>query len=109
MDEPTLGEVNRRLASVAEQISKLATAIEALQAAIAITYVRQDVYRAEKEVLVNILKNERAAVELLEKSITEQIESLEEWKDWSLKIIVGAVILAVLALIFSGVGGLSPP
>lgn len=69
------------IAALNENIRRLNDTILALRDEMVTTYVRKDVYEAEK------------------KEWREDISSLKNWLVWGQRIVIGAVFLALLALV----------
>lgn len=42
-----------------------------------------------------------ASADAVQKRLTEQVEDLESWQTWALRIVVSAVVIAVLALVIN--------
>ena len=76
-----------------ETVDRLADAVTALERRIAETYVRQDVYEAHRRA------DAQAGAEL-----SRQVQSVRSVLDWTAKIIVGAVLLALLGLVITNGG-----
>lgn len=77
-------------------VDRLTETIVNLERRMAETYVRQDVYERERQL-------DAAAGE----SLANQVSSLVSLKDWAIKLVLGAVILGLVALLFASNGG--PP
>lgn len=75
-------------------IRDLSQAVRALESQIAQTYVRKDVWLEAR-------KNDADAGLIL----SEQVKALIALRDWTVKIIVGAVLLALLGLVLVSNGG----
>lgn len=77
MTDPTLREWQALTAAM----SNLTTELRELRVEMASTYVRRDVYQAESS------------------AANQRILSLESFKDWGVRLVLGAIILALLALV----------
>ena len=98
---PTLGEVARSMGRLEKEISN----------------VRQDIRSLEekvptKELIVTTERAWEANLRALEDRFVERtavledkISDLEDWKTWTLRIVMGAVIMALMGLILTSSGG----
>src|SRR5690348_10619280 len=79
--EPTMGEVMRRLDEVARQMSELFREIKEDRAAAAATFVRQDVYIAQRHadhaVVADLASEAKAAKETLGREIRDVRRDME--------------------------------
>lgn len=98
-DEPTLGEVIRRLDDVSRQLVELTREIKDDRSANAATFVRQDVYVAQRQA-------DGAVVADLHGEIRTLKESRQKDSDWrrqqnlSLAVVaIGAVVSIALAIV----------
>ena len=94
-DELTSREVIRYLDENTAATRELRAAIDALRTEIAQTYVRKDVWLEAR-------KNDAEAG----LALAEKVNSLVSLRDWALKIVVGAVIVALLGLVLVSKGQL---
>lgn len=69
-------------------VEKLTMTIENLPAVMAAIYVRQDVYRADQR-LHDLKHNEQDG----------EIESLTSFKEWAIRAVLGAIIVALVGLL----------
>lgn len=92
--ELTSREILRHLDDNTAATRDLRNAIDALRGEIAQTYVRKDVWLEAR-------KNDADAGLVL----SEQVRSLVSLRDWTVKIIVGTVLLALLGLVIASNGG----
>ena len=86
----TLGEVARRLDEVFQRYEQIANDLPK-------TFVTKELFEARQEVLLARIEAAMAQHVVLQK----QVEDLEDDKKWLYRLIVGAVILALLGLLFS--------
>lgn len=90
INQATLGEVARRLDDVFNRFETMANDLPK-------SFVTKDLYEAYKEVA----KAEHNALLIQMGSQTQRIAELEDDKKWLWRLVVGAVILALLGLLFS--------
>lgn len=83
-DEPTRRDFEHLTRTVAE----LSSTIKDLQTMMTATYVRKDVY-----------ERDQTSHDHTHQEQQKDITALEGWRDWALRIIVGAVMLALLGLV----------
>lgn len=83
-DEPTRRDFEHLTRTVAE----LSSTIKELQTMMTATYVRKDVYARDQ------ISHDHTHAEQ-----QKDIDDLVGWKEWALRIIVGAVMLALLGLV----------
>lgn len=77
-------------------IEKLDGSVNSLERRIADTYVRKDVYNAHRE------RDAKAG-----ENLASKVDALVALRDWALKLVVGAIILALLGLVItSNTGGI---
>lgn len=90
VDEPALGEVARRLDEVFKRYEQIANELPK-------TFVSKDLFEASKE----LTKAQVDAAQIQHAVLQKQVEALEDDKKWLYRLIIGAIILAVLGLLFS--------
>lgn len=73
---------------LSRSVSELSQTIKELQAMMTVTYVRQDVYARDMNAHDHTHREQQ-----------NDIDSLVGWRDWALRIVVGAVMLALLGLV----------
>lgn len=95
-DDLTQRELLRYLRESIDATRELRGAVDQLRTEISQTYVRKDVYEADR----------RADAEAGSK-LSGEVNALIRLRDWALKLVVGAVILALLGLVLVNNGG--PP
>lgn len=83
MEEPTLGEVMRRLDDTVNKLDALAVKIEE-------SYVRQDVYQADFQASRNLLQ-----------TLIDRIKKMEDRFEWLVRAVAGILIAAVLTVLFT--------
>lgn len=93
----TQRELLRYLKESIDATRELRAAIDQLRGEIASTYVRKDVYEAD-----------RRADSEAGRDLNDRVNSLVSLRDWALKIVVGAVLLALLGLVLVSNNG-GPP
>ena len=77
IEEPTLGEVLRRLDLVVSQLNEIASELKADRAENAKTYVRQDVYMAQRQADAAIVHDLNGDIRKVETKAGERIDKLE--------------------------------
>lgn len=82
------------LKRLTHSVDRLTDTIVNLERRMAETYVRQDVYERDREL-----------DELAGRNLSEKVHALTSIRDWAIKLIVGAVILALLGLVLVSNGG----
>lgn len=90
VDEPGLGEVARRLDEVFKRYEQIANDLPK-------TFVSKDLFEASKE----LTKAQIDAASAQHLVLQKQVEALEDDKKWLYRLIIGAIILAVIGLLFS--------
>lgn len=94
-DEPlTSREILRHLDENTEATRALRGAIDQLRNEISQTYVRKDVWLEARK------SDAEAGL-----ALSEQVRALISLRDWTVKIIVGTVLLALLGLVIASNGG----
>jgi hypothetical protein len=88
--DPTLGEVARRLDDVLSRFEKLAGDLPR-------TFVSRDLFDSYKE--TTAAKND--LMESEHRDLARRINELEDDKKWLYRLIVGAVILAIVSIAFT--------
>lgn len=83
-DEPTRRDFEHLSRSVAE----LSQTIKEFNTMLELNYVRKDVYARDQ-----------ASHDHTHGEQQKDIDDLTDWKDWALRIVVGAVMLALLGLV----------
>lgn len=83
-DAPT----RRDFEHLSDTVAKLTRTLEGLQVMMAATYVRQDVYERDQKLH-----------EQVHEAQDEALEDINSLKDWAIRLIVGAVMLALLGTI----------
>ncbi|HET6915886.1 MAG TPA: hypothetical protein VFH56_07320 [Acidimicrobiales bacterium] len=105
LPEPTMGEVMRRLDEVARQMTELAREMKDDRAAAAATFVRQDVYIAQRHADQAVTSD--VATDVI--SLRREMESVEAKRVATLRWAIGTVLipigLALLALVVALQGG----
>lgn len=71
-----------------KSVEELSRTIKELQVMMSATYVRIDNYERDQR-----------AHDATHQSIRDEVDGLVGWKDWALRIVVGAVMLALLGLV----------
>src|SRR5690348_17825354 len=103
--EPTMGEVMRRLDEVARQMTELAREMKEDRAAAAATFVRQDVYIAQRQADQAVTTD--VATDLI--TLRRDMETTESKRVATIRWVVGVVLipigLALLALVVALRGG----
>lgn len=77
IDEPTLGEVLRRIDSLTQQVTQLVTELKQDRADAARTYVRQDVYMANRTAEAAVVADLHGDVARVEAKTNERFERIE--------------------------------
>lgn len=77
-NEPTLGEVLRRLDEVSRQMSEMAREMKADRADAAKTYVRQDVYMAERHASQSIVADLHGDIQAAKSELGGEIKTLKD-------------------------------
>src|SRR3954452_9967270 len=96
--DPTLGEIARRLNEVFAKFDQVTSDLPR-------TFVNKDLFEAYKELAK--ANHDRLQVEL--DASEKRIEALEDDKKWLYRLIVGAVILALVGLVVGVSHGLNSP
>lgn len=78
LDPPTLAELMRRLDEMAVRQEKILDEIKQDRAAMASTYVRQDVYMAERQMANAVAADIRTDVTQLETSTDREIKAIKD-------------------------------
>lgn len=81
LDPPTLGEVLRRLDEVAQRLESVATKLDESQERAARTYVRQDVYLAERQSMESNIADIRSDVATVSTKSGERHDKVNERLD----------------------------
>lgn len=89
-DSPALPEVARRLNEVFGRYEQIANELPK-------TFVSKELFEAKQEVMLARIDAAMAQHVVLQK----QVEALEDDKKWLYRLIIGAVVLAVLGLLFT--------
>lgn len=76
-DPPTLGEVLRRLEVVATQLGGIAREIKEDRAAAASTYVRQDVYLAERRASSAVVADLHGDIQVVRAEVGSEIQGIK--------------------------------
>lgn len=104
-NEPTMGEVMRRLDDVSRQMTELAREMKEDRAAASATFVRQDVYIAQRQADQAVAADTASDV----RALRLEVETAESKRVAAVRWAIGAVLvpiaLALLALIVSLRGG----
>lgn len=106
-DEPTLGEVTRRLEEITRQLTEIAGQMREEQARAAQTYVRQDVYNANRQAdhaVVADLHGDIAAV-------ATKLDGTESARKANVRWAIGTglALAAVLVALFGVLIQMGPP
>lgn len=72
LEEPTLGEVMRQLMSLSQQVERLVERLEKDRIDAAATYVRRDVYTAERQALESNISDVRTDVTAVNVKVDEK-------------------------------------
>lgn len=89
-DSPTLGEIGRLLEALRGETQAFRNEVNARFDEIAGTYVRRDVYDAEARANASYVKG-----------LEERVVTLEGNQAWIARIIIGAVVMAILGGLFA--------
>jgi hypothetical protein len=90
IDGPSLGEIGRLLEALRDETRAFRVEVNGRFDEIAGTYLRVDVYRAERSASAEYVKG-----------IESRLEKLEGNQAWLVRIIIGTVIAAVLGGLFA--------
>lgn len=93
MSEPSTGEISRNLLLIREDLKGLKDSVEQ----------RPD-WNDLRDTRGNLEGKitAEARIRELERAVADKaIKALEDWKDWSVKLIVGAVLVAVVSLVMA--------
>jgi hypothetical protein len=86
---PTDDEPSRRdFEHLSHSVAELSQTIKEFNTMLELNYVRKDVYARDQD-----------AHKVVHADQAKDIADLTDWKDWALRIIVGAVMLALLGLV----------
>lgn len=97
--EYTPGEVARTLARLEAGLVELGTKIDNL------SFVRADVWRAEHAALVARIDTVRDEAERDRSEVRKDLAGTQENLRWLVRVLVGAMLAAVVTYIVSGYGG----
>jgi ElaB/YqjD/DUF883 family membrane-anchored ribosome-binding protein len=78
INEPTLGEVLRRIDGLTQQVRELVAELKEDRVAAERTYMRQDVFASERKTLESNLSDVRTDITAVAKSTEARFERLEE-------------------------------
>jgi hypothetical protein len=82
---PSVGELYRLFSDLRAAQERLEVSIMARFDRLESTYVRQDVHKGEHDAL------------------GARVKDLEDWKTWAFRLVIGAVVVALLGLVVVGV------
>lgn len=91
-NDPTLGEIARRLNEVFAKFDQVTSDLPR-------TFVNKDLFDAYKELAKANHERLQAELEAAKASHEKRIADLEDDKTWLYRLVIGAVILAVLAMV----------
>jgi hypothetical protein len=88
MDDITLGEVHRSLELMRQDISGLRDSV-----------VKRDDLTSAASAWTMLLQSHEQIAEQRHKELNNRITALESWQTWAMRIVLGAVMAGVLALV----------